>query len=332
MGGEAGRRYREGTQAKAVLKGGGYAPYGRQSPALNEAYKTEKAAAEAQKAAPPSAAVGSISGNLMAKVKEWEGFYEKAYWDYSQWSIGHGTKAAGPGETITREGAEKALAAELSTHQARVDRAAASVGLKLTPGQRDALTSFDFNTGDAAKLITSSGGDIAEIERRMPSWNKVRKAGARLSAPGLLRAGPRKWQCSAARAAKPRPRKLPPHRRRQRAWRYATQEEEQRTGGKGPNYPKEVQPVPAPAEIIQKAAVPTQPSLREILKDLDPLRRTGTGWPSVTMNAPITVNGVAPGRESLMAKKTALALRDPVAEGLRLMREMQAQDRRTNFA
>ena len=75
-------------------------------------------------------------------------------------------------------------------------------------------------------------------------------------------------------------------------------------------------------------------SLKNLIREMNLQQRVGgaTGGQSVTMNAPITVNGVAPGRESLMAKKTALALRDPVAEGLRLMREMQAQDRRTNFA
>jgi hypothetical protein len=60
-----------------------------------------------------------------------------------------------------------------------------------------------------------------------------------------------------------------------------------------------------------------------------------TGFPNATnvsMHPTINVNGVAPGRESLMAKKTMLALRDPLNEGLSQLREMRAQDRRTNFA
>ena len=66
---------------------------------------------------------------------------------------------------------------------------------------------------------------------------------------------------------------------------------------------------------------------------MNPWRRTAPGGQSVSVNGTvINVNGVAPGREALMAKKIALALRDPIAEGLRQMREMQAQDRRTNFA
>ena len=344
MSGEAGRRYRKGIRAKinaeAILKSRSNPPYQRESEALN---KAEAEAAKAQ--ATPSAGVGSISGKLMDKVKEMESFYARAYWDYKQWSIGYGTKAGGAGETITEEAAEKALAAELAQSQAAVDAAAASVGLKLTPGQRDALTSFDFNTGDAAKLITSSGGNIAEIERRMPSWNKVTQGGRKVVSPGLVARRAKEvamFRSKGGEAAAAQATAAPPPSKggeaaaaaepAKKAWKYATQEEERRTGGKGPNYPGELQPVPAPAEIIQKAAVPTQPSLRDILKEMDPWRRTGTGSPSVTMNAPITINGVAPGRESLMAKKTALALRDPVAEGLRQMREMQAQDRRTNFA
>ena len=192
----------------------------------------------------------------MAKAKEWEGFNAKAYWDYKQWSIGHGTKAAGPGETITREAAERALAAELSTHQQNVDRAAASVGLKLTPGQRDALTSFDFNTGDAAKLIASSGGNIAEIERRMPSWNKVTQGGRKVVSPGLIARRAKEiamFRSKGGEAAAAQATAAPPP---ANTWKFATQEEERRNEGKGSNYPAEAQPVPAPTETIQKAAVP----------------------------------------------------------------------------
>ena len=64
------------------------------------------------------------------------------------------------------------------------------------------------------------------------------------------------------------------------------------------------------------------------------LQRGSGAAGSVAMNPTtnITVNGVAPGREALMAKKTMLALRDPLGEGLRQLRAMKAEDRRTNFA
>jgi GH24 family phage-related lysozyme (muramidase) len=88
-------------------------------------------------------------------------------------------------------------------HQQNVDRAAASVGLHLTPGQRDALTSFDFNTGDAEKLITTSGGNIAEIMLRLPTWNKVTEGGRKVLSPGLVNRRRKememfKWRCFAA--------------------------------------------------------------------------------------------------------------------------------------
>ena len=150
---EANRQLEEARKKAEGARSSQYPPYQRESQALQTAKRAE--------------AVGSISGNLMARVKEMEGYYAKAYWDYKQWSIGHGTKASGPGETITREGAEKALAAELAVHQANVDRAAASVGLKLTPGQRDALTSFDFNTGDAAKPEAPVTAYFVKAERKV---------------------------------------------------------------------------------------------------------------------------------------------------------------------
>ena len=65
MGGETGRRYREGTKARAVLKSGGFAPYGRESEALN---KAEEAAAKAQKATPSGASYSPTLAGKRARL------------------------------------------------------------------------------------------------------------------------------------------------------------------------------------------------------------------------------------------------------------------------
>ncbi len=65
-----------------------------------------------------------------------------------------------------------------------IDSAASEKGYKLTKGQRDALISFDFNTGDGAKLIKTSQS-LEEIKNRMPSWNKITKDGVKVESKGL---------------------------------------------------------------------------------------------------------------------------------------------------
>ena len=124
----------------------------------------------------PSSVRKAVPQDLVNTVKVLEGYSAQAYEDSGRYSIGYGTKAR-PGETLSREQAESRLRSELTVHAGVVDRAARSVGLQLTPGQRNALISFDFNTGSAKELITSAGGDIEQIARRLPTWNKLEKGG-----------------------------------------------------------------------------------------------------------------------------------------------------------
>jgi len=46
---------------------------------------------------------------LIERIKKEEGFTEVAKWDRKQYSYGYGTKAPGPGTTITKEDAEMEL-------------------------------------------------------------------------------------------------------------------------------------------------------------------------------------------------------------------------------
>lgn len=123
---------------------------------------------------------------LVDAVKGMEGFYETAYSDYKQHSVGYGTRAKSPSERITKEEADKRLRKELAMHVGRIDDAAKKGGYKLTAGQRNALTSFDFNTGKGAYLLETSGGDLQEVARRMGLYTKVTEKGKKVDLPGLV--------------------------------------------------------------------------------------------------------------------------------------------------
>lgn len=100
-------------------------------------------------------------------IKELEGLKLEAYGDSGQTSIGYGTRGT-PGERITKEEADRRLTSELSMHAKRVDAAAREHGVKLTPNQRQALISFDFNTGAAPVVMSSKDPDA--IASRMAKY------------------------------------------------------------------------------------------------------------------------------------------------------------------
>ena len=96
-------------------------------------------------------------------------------------------------------------------------------------------------------------------------------------------------------------------------------------------------PAPAPPNVSMEDAMmkdPRRQGLSRMIQEMNIQQRVSgaTGGQSVALNGTtINVHGVAPGREALMAKKTALALRDPVREGLAQLRRMQREDNRTGY-
>jgi len=120
-----------------------------------------------RKAAPANGKTSSLSEPLVDRIKELEGYSGSAYDDGAQYSIGYGTRAKSRSETIDKAEADRRLRSELTAAARDVDAAAKEQGLELTPGQRDALISFHYNTGKGDYLIDSSGGSLAEISRRM---------------------------------------------------------------------------------------------------------------------------------------------------------------------
>lgn len=117
-------------------------------------------------------------------VKKLEGWNPKAYGDYKQTSIGFGTRAKHPGELIDEQEGLRRLNEELSSHALRVDAAAKQYGIALTPGQRDALVSFDFNTGQAPTVMESR--DPQAISDRMALYHKVTVKGRKVANQGLM--------------------------------------------------------------------------------------------------------------------------------------------------
>ena len=77
-------------------------------------------------------------------VKSFEGFEAKAYWDYTQYAIGYGTKAKSATEVISREEAEKRIKIELIQ---AANTVLSLVKVPLNDNQLGALTSLAFNTG-----------------------------------------------------------------------------------------------------------------------------------------------------------------------------------------
>lgn len=104
---------------------------------------------------------------LVDRIKELEGYNGSAYDDGAQYSIGYGTRARSKTEQIDPAEADRRLRSELTASAKDIDKATQSAGVELTPSQRNALISFHYNTGKGDYLIESSGGDLAEIQRRM---------------------------------------------------------------------------------------------------------------------------------------------------------------------
>jgi lysozyme len=106
-----------------------------------------------------------VAPMLITAVKQFEGCAPKAFWDYGQYSIGYGTRAMGPDETIDCEmEAEQRLIGELEQAQTQVD----ALGVPLTAAQRAALTSLTFNAG--ASWMHSKLGEAV----RTGNWIRAR--------------------------------------------------------------------------------------------------------------------------------------------------------------
>ena len=113
--------------------------------------------------------------SLLPFVQKFEGYNPKPYWDHKQWSVGYGTRASGPNETIDKAEADRRLQAELDQSRGYVTQRFPN----LAPHQADALTSFTYNLGPGwmsqpTKLRAAiESGDYQSAASVMQSYNKA---------------------------------------------------------------------------------------------------------------------------------------------------------------
>ena len=123
--------------------------------------------------------------DLIPFVAGLEGFNPKAYSDSGQTSIGFGTRARDGEKEITKEEASRRLQSELAASSKRVDDAAAAAGVVYEPNERNALISFDFNTGQGQSVISRFAGDKKALVSKMAEYNKL-DAGDDAPSQGLI--------------------------------------------------------------------------------------------------------------------------------------------------
>ena len=123
----------------------------------------------------------AISEDYLAKIRGFEGYHQKPYWDYKQWTSGYGTRASGPDEILSKEEHEQRLNAEVAKAAALVDQFAPS----LDAGTRAALTSLTYNAG--GKWMDSGLGQAikaGDLDRARASFLQYTQAGGQ-HLPGL---------------------------------------------------------------------------------------------------------------------------------------------------
>lgn len=123
-----------------------------------------------------------IGSRYVDKIKGFEGYNPKPYWDYKQWTSGYGTRGR-PGEVVDRATAEQRLGSELGSAYQRVNAFAPQA----PEGVKAALTSLTFNAGDKWMGAGLGGlikaGDYGAAKNRFLAYNKA--GGATL--PGLAK-------------------------------------------------------------------------------------------------------------------------------------------------
>lgn len=111
--------------------------------------------------------------NLTSFVKGFEGWNPNSYADGRQRSIGYGTRAKKGEKSISKAEGERRLARELSSHRSRVESLNRKKGYNFTQAQKDALTSFDYNTGRLEMLTANGSRSKSQIASKILQYNKA---------------------------------------------------------------------------------------------------------------------------------------------------------------
>jgi len=112
---------------------------------------------------------------LIEFIKERESFSAKAYKDGDHYSIGYGTKASGPDETISKKVAEQRLLQDIDTREKFVRNFAKAKGYDWNDSQVNSLVDFHYNTGQKNFLALTDNGKRSneEIAAKLPEYNQV---------------------------------------------------------------------------------------------------------------------------------------------------------------
>ena len=135
------------------------------------------------------------SEQLIALLKQKEGFRATAYWDYAQYSIGYGsacTKDEYP-NGITEAQADILLREMLQKFETSLDKFLQDSNLTLTDNQYDALISLTYNIGAGwmkdtrlSKLLQSGNYTNNEIASAIGIWCHVKENGVTSIHNGLV--------------------------------------------------------------------------------------------------------------------------------------------------
>jgi len=115
------------------------------------------------------------SDNAAKSIAQFEGFYEKPYWDYKQWSYGYGSKAPGKDASISKSDAMDMLNQRIPEYTKHIKSA---VTVPLTQNQVDALASFTYNVGpgwtkNSSVIDSLNSGDYQGAADNMLKYNKA---------------------------------------------------------------------------------------------------------------------------------------------------------------
>lgn len=149
---------------------------------LNDHRDQKASDALSQKALATASATPPVTGapvhtavpvSYLSAIQKEEGFDPVPKWDVHQWTVGYGTKAAGPNERPSKADLDARFHSEIGSAAKIVD----GVNPNLDPGTKAALTSLTYNTGDG---WTRSGlgaairsGDLATAQKSFLQYSNV---------------------------------------------------------------------------------------------------------------------------------------------------------------
>lgn len=120
-----------------------------------------------------TSSTGLYSDNLLAFIRDKEGYSDTAYKDGTQYSIGYGTVAKSPTEIIDKNEAELRLRKEIDQSANLANKELSQRGYNnLTQSQKESLYSYTYNRGlgGLKQLLNNSSNSWESISSNMPKY------------------------------------------------------------------------------------------------------------------------------------------------------------------